>query len=204
MAYVCVVTMGCRLVKGVRHAHDEKHCSLGRCSTPSWGNSLLDQNQKKMILATWTILNDSLMENGQRVFQQIFYMRSGVKKLFPFRDVDGEDLWNHPSFKAHALHFMQAIGAAVDNLDDLDGALSPILLDLGARHYTKKGFGLQYFEVFTKALLVVWNEQLGEDFTPEVKAAWEKTFIFILMNLRDGYQLERDRQQIRAESILFE
>jgi hemoglobin-like flavoprotein len=82
---------------------------------------------------------------------------------------------------------MEAIGAVVDNLDDLDAKLTPMLLALGEQHSKTRGFGIQFFEVFTQCLILVWEERLGDQFTPDVRAAWEKLFVFMLMTLREGY-----------------
>ncbi|KAK2140496.1 hypothetical protein LSH36_1337g00010 [Paralvinella palmiformis] len=156
-------------------------------ATPYWTQSLLTDQQKELIYGTWRNMSDDLVTNGMRVFQYIFMRRPDVKNLFSFRELDWEQLPNDTSFRMHASHFMQAIAAAVDNLDDLDTKLTPLLLALGEQHSQTTGFGVQYFELFTQCLILVWEERLGDKFTPEARAAWEKMFVFILMTLREGY-----------------
>ena len=147
---------------------------------------MLNNHKKDIIYSTWRCLLDSNVENGMRIFKYIFLRRPDVKILFPFRDLEGQALENDPMFRRHATHFMQAIGAAVDNLDDLD-RLTPMLLLLGEQHSQTAGFGVEYFELFTQCLMLVWEERLGDSLTAQVRAAWEKLFVFILMTLRDGF-----------------
>jgi hemoglobin-like flavoprotein len=143
-----------------------------------------------------------MVNNGMRVFNYIFIRRPEVKNLFPFKHLEMTELSTNPYFRGHATHFMQAISAAVDNLDDLDTKLTPLLLAFGEQHGQTRGFGIQYFEVFTQCLVLVWEERLGDKFTPKVRAAWEKLFVFILMTLREGYVQARgyyDSQEWAAE-----
>jgi hemoglobin-like flavoprotein/uncharacterized protein YjbI with pentapeptide repeats len=58
----------------------------------------------------------------------------------------------------------------VENLRDPE-ALSPVLTALGARHI---GYGAtpKYYKPVGKALLVTFEQYLGEDWTPEAKKAW--------------------------------
>jgi Globin len=119
---------------------------------------------------------------------------------------------SHPAFRNHMAAFVNSIGMAVDTLDDWDGLLTDTLLTLGAAHSTTRGFTVQNFEAFAESLIYVWKKHLTayldqqqspingnsivkRDFNgatlTEVIHAWEILFIFILMKLRDGYQLMR-------------
>ena len=176
--------MGCHLsTSSVKQDND----TAADDSTSYWTHSLLTNKQKDIVYSTWRHLSDNLSDTGMRVFQYIFTQRPEVKNLFRFRDLDLSELPNNPYFRGHATHFMQAISAVVDNLDDLETNLTPLLLALGEQHSKTRGFGIQYLEVFTHCLILVWEERLGCAFTPEVRAAWEKLFVFMLMTLREGY-----------------
>jgi hemoglobin-like flavoprotein len=156
-------------------------------STPTWTRFLLTDNQKNIIYTTWRHLSDDMVNTGVTLFLRIFKHSPEVKNLFNFQDLEMSQLPDNPHFRGHATHFMQVINELVDNLDDLDTNLTPLLLALGEQHSQTQRFGIQYFEVFAQCLIIVWEERLGDEFTPEVRAAWEKLFVFMLMTLREGY-----------------
>lgn len=180
--------------------------------------------QKQLIRVTWSTLapKDSDYEHlGSEVFLRIFQRHPELLQLFPFGNVDNrqqpaelqaeslQSIQSHPAFRNHMAAFVNAIGMAVDTLDDWDGLLTDTLLTLGAAHSTTRGFTVQNFEAFAESLIYVWKKHLtayvdelqspvaavkrefnGASLT-EVIHAWEILFIFILMKLRDGYQLMR-------------
>ena len=85
---------------------------------------------------------------------------------------------------------MQALGAVMDNVDNYEEALSPLLLELGHNHYTHfQQLNADYFNAFEEAILFVFKEDLGIKFSPEVKEAWEKVLTFIMQELQKGYML---------------
>ena len=118
---------------------------------------------------------------------------------------------SHPAFRSHMVAFVNSIAMAVNTMDDWDGLLTDTLLTLGASHSKTQGFTVQNFEAFAESLIYVWkkhltaihdedkqsgdsrNSKLGVADTSltEVIHAWEILFIFILMKLRDGYQMMR-------------
>ncbi|WP_010141564.1 globin family protein [Oceanicola sp. S124] len=65
---------------------------------------------------------------------------------------------------------MQMLNAVVKGLNDIP-ALLPVAADLAARHVE---YGVQpaHYEAVGASLLRTLEAGLGEDFTPEVKAAW--------------------------------
>ena len=144
-------------------------------------------HQKRIVRRTWSRLTGELTQNGIRVFHKIFDIKPELKELFPFRKLEGEELINCHVFQGHASRFMQAVGAVVDNLDDPDTALSPLLLDLGRNHVSFEGFEPAYWDVFREALTHVWKEQLRHRFTPEANEAWQSVFMFIQYKLKEGY-----------------
>jgi hypothetical protein len=118
-----------------------------------------------------------------------------------------------PAFRNHAAAFVHAIGLAVEYIDDWDGKLTDTLLMLGANHSSNRGFTVRNFEAFAESLIFVWKRRLetaaiasktgttgkrgssvdagclDENSLTDVVHAWETLFIFIMMKLRDGYQL---------------
>ena len=151
--------------------------------------SAFTQRQKKIVTQTWRILGDDLTGRGSKVFLKIFQLYPSVKQLFPaLRDVEGDALLKNPTFRGHASRFMQAVGAAVENMDSPEN-LAPLLITLGRKHVEFPGFTGGFFEAFTEGMMFVWKEELGETFTPEVATVWKSLFDFIMSRLREGYTI---------------
>ena len=79
--------------------------------------------------------------------------------------------------KEQGRKFMGMITAAVNGLNDLEG-LVPVVQDLGRRH---GGYGVQekHYGSVASALLWTMEQVLGEAFTPEVKSAWNETYMLL-------------------------
>lgn len=151
---------------------------------------VITPQQKKIVKRTWRYLANDMTGHGKKVFLKIFEMNPHVKDLFPCRDVTGEALLRDSNFKGHAARFMQAVGAAVDNIDDLGSSLSPLLIGLGRQHTTFSGLQPEYFNAFTEAMLFVWQQELKDKFTEDVRGAWKTVFDFLMSRLKEGYHLE--------------
>jgi hemoglobin-like flavoprotein len=69
---------------------------------------------------------------------------------------------------------MTMIGAAVGKLNELD-TLVPILQNLGRRH---NGYSVRpdHYGTVDAALLLTLEQGLGDEFTPEVRAAWADVY----------------------------
>src|ERR1041385_641068 len=79
---------------------------------------------------------------------------------------------------------MQMISSAVGGLDNLD-ELVPAVKALGARHagYGGAAAGLAGAG---KALLWTLEQEIGEEFTPEVRSAWAKVYDVIATTMQAG------------------
>ncbi|KAK2148581.1 hypothetical protein LSH36_491g05001 [Paralvinella palmiformis] len=172
-------------------------CSMGCTTSVHVSNVLHTQtdtargftsHQKHVIIKTWRMLSNDLNGRGARIFLRIFRLNPEVKKLFPCGHLDGDELVKDPVFKGHATRFMQAVGAVIDNIDDYEQALLPLLNSLGRQHIHFRGFRYEQFDAFEEAMMYVWEEDLGSRFTPETREAWHKVFRFLMDGLRQGYQ----------------
>jgi len=67
----------------------------------------------------------------------------------------GSGRGHDPRFKGHAVRFMQAVQAVVDNIDNYHETVTPLLNDLGRRHTHFKGFKPIYFNDFQDSILQV-------------------------------------------------
>lgn len=150
-------------------------------------SSEITEQQKVLIKKTWKIVSNSMPRIGTKIFLRIFSIKPAIKQIFPFRDVTGDALLQNSHFRGHASRFMQAVGAAVDNINALDTAMTPLLFGLGQQHVHYKGFNVDYFNVFSEAIKHVLEQELRSKYTPEVRTAWTKMIDFIICILTDGY-----------------
>jgi hemoglobin-like flavoprotein len=154
----------------------------------------MSESEKRIVKKTWKYLARDMSAIGARVFLRIFEINPDLKQLFPFRNDDGESLRNDPNFTGHASRFMQAVGAANDNIHNLEAFLGPLLIGLGKQHIKFGGFKPEYWDVFTEAMLFVWERELGEDFNDKCRYAWTKVFDFIMEQLKEGYRLAEEEE----------
>lgn len=116
---------------------------------------VLTEQQKSIIIKNWRVVSGDLIGRGSRIFQLIFARNPRLRVLFSCGHLHGEELVNDARFKGHALRFMQAVGAVVDNLDNYNEVLSPLLNDLGRKHVSFKGFKPIYFNDFQESIMQV-------------------------------------------------
>ncbi|ESN99596.1 hypothetical protein HELRODRAFT_176761 [Helobdella robusta] len=155
----------------------------------------LTDPQKRKLNETWALLSIEIEKKGTRMFKLLFHKNPFIKNLFPFRNLDGDELESDPSFVAHAHRFMNTLGQVMHNLDRYKEIVAPQLVELGRRHANFIGFKPNYFNHFEEAMMDVFSEDLGP-IVFDVKAveAWRVVFRFILIELKRGFTLAlRDR-----------
>jgi hemoglobin-like flavoprotein len=83
-----------------------------------------------------------------------------------------------PLFKSDLVEqgqkFMQILAVMVRSLDDLE-SLTAAIEALGRRHL-KYGVKMEHYETVGNALIWTLEKQLGGQFTPEVRDAWEAIY----------------------------
>jgi len=95
-------------------------------------------------------------------YKRLFELDPSLRKLFK-RDI-----------KKQGRMLMLMIEFVVKGLDDPETIL-PTIRDLGKRHV---GYGVKEEDYATVGDALLWTleQRLGEDFTPEVKEAWEEAY----------------------------
>ncbi|KAK3603305.1 hypothetical protein CHS0354_025909 [Potamilus streckersoni] len=191
--------MGCSssLISRSRQKNGTTSHSISSCTKKN--RHQFDENQIGIIKKTWRHFEGDMSRVGCKVFLQIFLQYPALKQLFPFRYINGEALLQDPSFKAHAFRFMQAVGAAIDNIDNLDDALVPLLLGLGKQHTTFMDFKEEYFRYFSESMMLVWKEELKSKFDEVTSLTWRLLFTFIMDTIQEGF---RQAQQQNNSYIL--
>ena len=146
------------------------------------------QQQKCLLRETWELLSEKQQQHGVAIFCNIFATQPNTKQLFPFRELEDDDLLKDSLFRSHSKRFMHAIETTVRHLDALDLILVPVLHRLGERHVKISGFKLEYLSVFIESMLTVFADELGKKFTKEVRATWRHLGKFIASKMTEGYQ----------------
>lgn len=155
---------------------------------------VMSESEKRIVKKTWKYLARDMTFYGTRVFLRIFELKPDLKALFPFHNKEDEALVNDQNFIGHASRFMQAVGAAIDNINNLHLYFGPLLVGLGRQHVEFGGFKPEYWDVFTEAMIFVWEKELGDNFDGRCKIAWRKIFEFIMEQLKDGYKQRSDEE----------
>lgn len=149
---------------------------------------ILNDYQRRIIQTTWrTKLCTDMTRIGINIFTKIYTIDPKIKLLFPFHDLPEDKLMNDRRFRGHASRFMQAIGAAVENVESWESCFEPMLLGLGRYHITVIGFKSEYFTVFFDSMVEVWQNELKKQFTGDVRESWTIVFSFIMEKLQEGY-----------------
>jgi nitric oxide dioxygenase len=120
--------------------------------------------------------------------QQIKMVQESFAKVRPIADQAAEMFYQRlfeiaPSYRSMFKHdmkkqgamLMSTLGLAVGSLNNLE-AILPAVRSLGQRH---AGYGVtaEHYMPVAEAFLWTLEHYLGEDFTPELKAAWVEAYM---------------------------
>lgn len=80
--------------------------------------------------------------------------------------------------------FTQMLAATLASIDSLDSVV-PLLWLMGKRH---RGYGVTpaHYDVVEVALFAMLEQRLGEDFTPEVRAAWAALYSLMASTMKQA------------------
>jgi len=97
-------------------------------------------------------------------------------------DPSAARLFTGVDMAAQRTKLAQALAVVVHALDDLDRLLPP-LAALGKRH-AQYGVGHHHFDSVGAALVQSLGETLGDEFTPELQAAWTEAYGLVAAVMR--------------------
>ena len=138
-----------------------------------------------------------------RMAKQIRLVQASFEKVAPIAEAAAEMFYNRlfeldPSVKAlfkgdmkeqgHKL--MSMIATAVSGLDDFD-KLVPSVKMLGIRH-TEYGVLDKHYGTVGEALLWTFEQELGGDFTREVKDAWTAIYTMLADVMKEGAKIHAE------------
>ena len=128
-------------------------------------------NQIILVQSSWSKIIPNANAAGESFYKRLFEVDHSTEELF-------SDDMNDQGRK-----LIQMITAAVINLNDLDRFVS-VMKDLGNRHV---GYGVQNVQdgSFGTALMGMLEQELGDDFTGDVKAAWSEAYMLLAGVMKD-------------------
>ena len=105
-------------------------------------------------------------------YTRLFEVAPDVRPLFP------EDI------KPQGRKLLTMLATVVNSLDDL-ASIVPAVQDLGRRHagYQAKP---EHYDVVGQTLLWTLSQGLGDDFTPDVEAAWAEAYSVLSTTMIDA------------------
>ena len=151
-------------------------------------DAILDSTQIRLVKDTWRQLLPLRANIGKHVCLRIFEEDPSSKEAIHLGSTWGDTLINDDRFQKRAADFTEAIGYCVEHVDLLHTKVGPHMLDLGASNAGEDGVTESFFDVLVKPLMSVWQNELKENFTPEVKHAWQTLFEYITQKSKEGYE----------------
>jgi len=139
--------------------------------------------ERDLIRTSFRAMSRSGPTAAGRFYEKLFQEAPETRKLFV------NDLEQQGSL------LMGKLGLIVAQLDNLEGQV-PALEDLALRHVAY-GVKPEHYPPFGSALLGMLGEILGDDFTPEARAAWSKAYRSLsALMIRSAYShgLPRERK----------
>ncbi len=134
---------------------------------------MLTEQQKSLVQSSWAKVAPISETAAQLFYSKLFELDPAVKPLFKSTDL-----------KEQGEKLMKTLTLAVNSLNNLE-TLVPIVQQLGKRH---KEYGVtpSHYDTVAAALLDTLSKGLGDDFTPDTKAAWVETYTVLSKTMIDA------------------
>ena len=126
----------------------------------------------KMVKASWAKVVPISDQAAELFYGRLFEVYPEVKPLFK------------SDMKEQGRKLMAMIGTAVNGLDNLEPLLGAVK-DLGKRH-VDYGVKDEDYDKVAECLIWTLNQELGDEFTDELEAAWVKTYTAVADVMKDG------------------
>lgn len=137
----------------------------------------MNAEQIALVRKTFEKVEPIAQETGDLFYNRLFEIDPGIRPLFK------------GDIKKQALMLMTVIGLAVRGLDRPE-SIADSIRSLGARHYSY-GVTPPDYNTFGAALIWALEQSMGDDFTPEVKAAWVEAFAVLSQAMKDATTVEK-------------
>jgi hemoglobin-like flavoprotein len=127
--------------------------------------------QLALVRETWTRAEPRILEGRGALYDRLFALDPGTRRLFAGRDlVEAER------------KLIGMLGRIAGTLGEPE-ALFPLLAEQGRRHV---GYGIREadYETMGAALLWMLEQALGDELTPEARAAWREAYLLVTAVMR--------------------
>ncbi|KAM7538802.1 hypothetical protein Aperf_G00000052329 [Anoplocephala perfoliata] len=166
-----------RTIEQVEHAAVVKRQPL---------NEYFSEFEKDVLISTWKALLLYTNDHGAFIFRLAAEMCPELKTAYNVEFKGDDDL----TFGSCALQYSQAyitlIEEAVRSLECPQEGFYDSILAAGASHAAIPHMKLEFFKVLKRATLTIWEGLLGEEFTGDVKQAWQALLDYVVAVMEEG------------------
>lgn len=126
--------------------------------------------QIRLVRQTWEQVQAASDQAAALFYRRLFELDPALRQLFK------SDL------ESQGRKLMQLLGTAVRALEHPE-LMTPALKDLGQRHVR---FGVRPDDYATAAVALLWmfEQQLGGEYTTEVRQAWTEVYMMLATNMQ--------------------
>lgn len=130
----------------------------------------MQHTTKTLVQSSFGRISPSAAELAARFYKRLFELDPSLRPLFK------------GDMARQGLKLMSTLRLAISGLDDI-GQLRPALARLGQSHLAY-GVRDEHYATVGAALLGALEEQLGPEFTPELRAAWAEAYGLLTAAMR--------------------
>ncbi|MBS1903835.1 MAG: hemin receptor [Bacteroidetes bacterium] len=137
----------------------------------------MTEQTKQLVQASFEKVAPIADTAAELFYKKLFELDPSLRHLF------------HSDMKEQGRKLMNMIGLAVKGLDNLE-TLVPAVEHLGRSH---SGYGVtdQMYETVATALLWTLEKGLGDEFTPDVRAAWVDVYTVLSSTMKAAANADR-------------
>ncbi len=122
--------------------------------------------RERLVRESWAKVLPSVGEASRLFYERLFELDPAARAMF-----------GHVDMREQGAKFMGMLGSIVGSLDRAQSLVADAA-SLGRRH-TAYGVKPEQYESVGAALIWMLDQMLGEEFTPEVRAAWMETYALV-------------------------
>ncbi|XP_070577479.1 uncharacterized protein [Ptychodera flava] len=152
------------------------------CITVPTKPSLTEQ-QKKLLLNTWKILQEDIAKVGVIMFIGVFENHPECKESFlPFKELKRDDLRWSSELKAHGLRVMAVVERVLARIHN-DEKIEELLRVLAGKH-VQYGATPDLVDLFGPQFIHAIKPTLRDHWTEEIQIAWTTLFDLIIFHMQ--------------------
>ena len=142
----------------------------------------MNPEQIRMVQQSFDQFFPQANEISARFYEHLFRIDPSMRQLF------------RADIPSQSRKFMAMLRITVKGIDRID-QIRPVLVDVGKRHHLYGVADGQYTPM-RDALMLAFEEEMGEAFTPELRDAWIAAYDLLAEIMLEGQEIKR--QEITA------